>query len=523
METLYYFAIGGTGALTVEPLLHLCAAGLGPRQLTVVLVDPDSANPAVERAIELIELYRKVRDAFGRPDAGFFRTEVSPSRQEEVLWSPIGRENAGAQGGNTTLGAYVDDTRMAETLRRAGLLFDLLYSQRQQEERLREGFRGNPAIGSILMTGLKDAKLIQNLKQAAAGDNEKSFFAVGSIFGGTGAAGLPVLATLLQPARIAGETDAAWQERSASFRARLGAAVITPYFSLPQPTGAESAERRLRPDSSVFLRNTRAALPTYVRDRTAYGSLYVVGDSLSLPHLRRVYSAGGEEQRNDPYVVELYAALAALDFARNRPEHRESTGFYFTRVSGRTPGWPDLPLAEPERAELQAFLVGTNLFLQYFGPTRDDAAKQLLMRELAALPWLGQIGLSPAFVREDSAALDLLGAYFAAVWGYLFAVQNAPTGQQTRLDLVRFTTPSDRRIPTPVQFPFSTEEPTFALPRIDATLSSFGASGALGDRVEAFRWFNRVRDRDPRGLPGFLHYLRSASRLYVGTATRGVS
>ena len=317
--TLYYFAIGGTGALSVEPLVHLCAAGLGPPSLRVVLIDADSASPSVERALELLKQYRQVREAFGRPAQGFFRTDISPTLPNEVHWSPIGKENPGAEGGNTTLATYVTETRMDGSLRNARLLFDLLYSKQQRDELLREGFRGNPAIGSILLNGLKDTRLIESLRKSAEGDTGKAFFATGSIFGGTGAAGLPVVANLLQPEREDHETSAAWEDRRAGFRAQLGAALITPYFSLPPAPDDAAGRGRLHPDSSSFLRNTRAALPTYTRGRTGYGSMYVIGDSRSLPHQRRRYSAGGKEQRNDPHAVELYAALAALHFAADRP------------------------------------------------------------------------------------------------------------------------------------------------------------------------------------------------------------
>ena len=46
---------------------------------------------------------------------------------------------------------------------------------------------------------------------------------------------------------------------------------------------------------------------------------------------------------------------------------------------------------------------------------------------------------------------------------------------------------------------------------------------ALRDNVDFFRWFNRVRDRDPRRIAGFLHYLHAASLGYVRDNTRGAS
>ena len=91
-RALTYFALGGSGIRALEPLLHLCALGLGPRQLNVVLIDPDQSNAAVTRSRELLDLYRKVRHAItdgGAPEDGYFRTEVKDIAGSALLWSPI--------------------------------------------------------------------------------------------------------------------------------------------------------------------------------------------------------------------------------------------------------------------------------------------------------------------------------------------------------------------------------------------------------------------------------------------------
>ena len=41
MPTNYVIGIGGTGARVVEARVHCCAAGLGPEQLSLLIVDPD--------------------------------------------------------------------------------------------------------------------------------------------------------------------------------------------------------------------------------------------------------------------------------------------------------------------------------------------------------------------------------------------------------------------------------------------------------------------------------------------------
>src|SRR5437868_4187251 len=97
-DTLYYFAVGGTGALTVEPLILLCAAGLGPTRLAVTLIDADAANPAFARAQMLLKQYGDVRNSFGRPANGFFRTELIRTKRSESVWSPLGSADPGQAG-----------------------------------------------------------------------------------------------------------------------------------------------------------------------------------------------------------------------------------------------------------------------------------------------------------------------------------------------------------------------------------------------------------------------------------------
>jgi hypothetical protein len=436
-RTLYYFAIGGTGALSVEPLLHLCAAGIGPDRLAVILIDPDAGSPAMGRALGLIERYDRIRRDFGNPTDGFFRTALLRTARQDSVWSPLAGDAQGT--GEQTLESFVQRARMDGESRDAVDLFDLLFSPAQQRERLKEGFRGNPAIGSIMMHGLKDAPLFKELLNSAKNDTDSLFFAVGSIFGGTGASALPVVAKLLADAGVD--------------RSRIGGALMTPYYALGVPSTDEERDGRLKPESAKFLAATAAALPTYTRGQTRYGALYVIGDEQSLSKARKQYSAGGSSQRNDPHFVELFAALAALDFASSHPD-----GIMYTSVAGAEPGWSDLPLAEQERRALRSFFVATNFFLQYFGSNRSGADEQRLAAELEKMWWVQDAQLEPNFVRSFARELNELGVYFEAVWGWLWTVAH----NYRALRLVSFDSPAGMRITVPEsyagRFQWSTEE-----------------------------------------------------------------
>src|SRR4051812_19966003 len=90
-RTLVFFALGGGGVRTLEALLHLCALGLGPARLRVLVVDPDQANGSAGRALRALNDYRDARAGLARaaPPEGFFRTEVELLAPHTPVWSPL--------------------------------------------------------------------------------------------------------------------------------------------------------------------------------------------------------------------------------------------------------------------------------------------------------------------------------------------------------------------------------------------------------------------------------------------------
>src|SRR5689334_236385 len=54
-------AMGGSGARCAEALAYLCAAGLGPNDLTVLIADADTQNFNVVRAVEVLGIYAKLQ------------------------------------------------------------------------------------------------------------------------------------------------------------------------------------------------------------------------------------------------------------------------------------------------------------------------------------------------------------------------------------------------------------------------------------------------------------------------------
>src|SRR5690348_13588398 len=143
-RSLTYFALGGSGIRALEPLLHLCALGLGPRQLNVVLIDPDQSNAAIERTKTRLRLYQRIRSALledGAPADGYFRTEIKDVVGQSVVWSPIADD---ATQQSCVFQSRVDRPLMNGSSKQLGQLFDLLYAERIRKMDLTLGFRGVP-------------------------------------------------------------------------------------------------------------------------------------------------------------------------------------------------------------------------------------------------------------------------------------------------------------------------------------------------------------------------------------------
>lgn len=324
----YVIGIGGTGAKCVEALMHLCAAGLLPDEdLYAVFVDPDRSNGSLERAETTLQQYAKCKSLqLGKTE--IFKTPLTIA--EPDVWSPFGDD------ARPRLDDFFKYHTLKVTDESAAHLFDILYNDEEKQTSLQEGFRGHPSIGAAVMAAtlrLGDGEpwetFRDKIKQDIGGGALSKVILVGSIFGGTGASGLPTIARLIH------------DELSNSGRGgvRLGGVLVLPYFSF-DPVKGES----MRADSDKFLLSTQAALKYYHQqaDLDVYDAVYLLGDE-SLSPVRQP-SIGGRMQRNEPHYMEMYAALACLDFFIRG---RDAQDYYMlARDTTDRLGWGDLPYGD---------------------------------------------------------------------------------------------------------------------------------------------------------------------------------
>lgn len=306
MSKLFIFGIGGTGARVLRSFTHLCASGVKLENTSTVIpiiIDPDSDNNDMDRTVKLINNYRKVNKHIGGSENGHgllgthfqslgeyhnINTNNNDRISEDILLS---FDILSSDTFQDTLSIPFINSPLTRHL------LELIYTREGLEKPLTHGYLGHPNIGSMLLHKMKESKEFNYFaSNFASGDR---VFIISSIFGGTGAAGFPVLVKILRDRRSTLQSAAAMNS------AAIGAVSIQPYFNVQTDTSSNI-------DSSNFITKTKAALAYYARNLGVVNSLYYLGDK-DVPALYN-NSDGGKTQRNNANLIEFIAALSIFHF-----------------------------------------------------------------------------------------------------------------------------------------------------------------------------------------------------------------
>jgi len=387
---VFAIGIGGTGAKCVESLVHLHAAGLitdqagRPVRLGTFLVDPDLQSTLLARTEIAIDRYSRLREQLGNSSEGFAASEID----NYGTWSPL----AGAKPGIT-----LDQVFSKPVLRNnaSGLadLFDCLYPPEEQTAELDVGFRGRPPIGSAVMsriTLVKAAKagawksLLADIQTAAGSGDAPIIHLFGSVFGGTGASGVPTLGGMLKT----------WLQQQGLSKVRVHASLLLPYFDFDgqgdQGTGIHAEARN-------FQLNTDAALQYLANNgKSCFDQVYLVGSDIKA---RYDFSIGGRSQDNDAHIVELLSSLGvrhgcgsalANDYAyvlsrvredqitwEDVPENRD-VGTELARAARFAVAWQrnySLEIDAAQNTSVKLFASGAPWIRQYFSLSEEQITK----------------------------------------------------------------------------------------------------------------------------------------------------
>lgn len=186
----YVLPVGGSGARVAEALLCAACAGVFQAdELHVLLADTDHRG---SRSAELLRAkyadYARMQQLCGQQEGAIrpFGTRLTFRAWPEAL-----PEDAAT---------LADMTSAMET---DALLRQALFDREASALDLREGFHGRRMLGQVIFAGLLEAsernaqdalrRMLEDMCQAVALGEEVRVVLVGSVCGGTGAAGIPML------------------------------------------------------------------------------------------------------------------------------------------------------------------------------------------------------------------------------------------------------------------------------------------------------------------------------------------
>ena len=364
----YLIAVGGTGAKIAEAAVHLVAAGIMPGPLTVLFVDADEGNGSVTRAIDAVKGYSKCQGQFD-PRVDPFRTSVT--LLSDKPWSPIDPEAKTLR----RIFAFPAMQQQEQDVMRC------LYSDAEIDLDLTEGFRARPAIGAAVWAQKVNwegaegfGALRAHLAQEPQNVQVKVALA-GSIFGGTGASGVPTIAKLISRQYP---------------NCQIAMFPLLPYFTF----GDVGVDGRITADPTVFISNTKEALKYY--EKRGYlnfcHAIYLLGDEYQALMLKP--AVGRRDQCNEPHYLELVAALGMAHFFHTKVDRNSL--YLSSRKEGLRIQWEDLPVEKPAEngprsdwdikfRRLARFAVAMR---NCFAPTMNDA---LAKGKTFRAPWYGDL------------------------------------------------------------------------------------------------------------------------------------
>lgn len=311
MAKLYVFGIGGTGSRVIHSLTMLLASGIeiDPKfdEIVPMLIDTDENNGNLTDLVSAIRTYNKIHNTCykGISNDGkkghFFRTKIR---------KPAHLSIKSASAKNISDLIQYDILINKSPQNRA--LIDLLFDENIRNNELENGFLGNPNIGTIVLRDIINSEQFKNFTNQIG--NEDRIFLINSIFGGTGAAGYPLLLKVfrdekngLNNARVLNECI-------------IGGLTVLPYFAV-DVQAFESGDSSIH--SNTFLTKTKAALSYYNENiLNEINALYYIADNKKSSFENH---EGGPNQKNPAHFIEVAGALSIIDFSRHQSSAMDVT------------------------------------------------------------------------------------------------------------------------------------------------------------------------------------------------------
>ncbi len=422
--------VGGTGAKCVEAITHLAAIGaFGNERILTLIVDPDSANGTLARVQRVGREYARVHHILAANQSGIFGPQFTQTTPD--VWSPFSKDD------QRSLRDFLEFDILRNSAPDLASLVQVLYSQQELDANLDVGFLGHPSIGAAIFAKALDfgaqpwSTVLQTVEQAVGSGTNVDIMLLGSVFGGTGASGIPTIGRRLRD-RLA----------SHATTVRIATTLVLPYFTFAYENKESEA---LRAEAEHFVANSQSALTYYFKndlDKT-FDAMYAVGDRqpVPMPHA----SKGGVSQNNAPHHVELIAALAAREFFMEESPAgvRVASRRHADRIA-----WEDLPVGQDSDFDER--------FTQF---TRMAFAFQAVYRPLLqgkngssySAPWVtghflrgrDRISLDDAVLQQD---LDALMDYFKSHLYWAASIAHTTREDRPFLNYLSFANEDENKI-----------------------------------------------------------------------------
>lgn len=316
MNNLYVIAIGGSGERILRSLTMALATGvdINATKVIPVIVDNDANSRALTQCKSLISAYRDPEYPGVRALYSAI-TPHMPSFCRADIADPIILDVSGGNIGNlkNVIGCPTsqgEDDPNDKAIKSVLAERELLFTESELDMPLDVGYVGCPNIGSVVMNSMSLTDSRFNMVMAASPND--GVIVVGSLFGGTGAAGIPLIVNKLL------------QNDATKDKPQIGVVAMLPYFQIDEKEGHDN-EKMASYDvkSDIFDLKTRAALMYYDKHMSKQiDYMYYVGDD-NQPIFKK--SIGGVTQENPAQLCDLMAAMAIVDFAKS--SHTDKTNY----------------------------------------------------------------------------------------------------------------------------------------------------------------------------------------------------
>lgn len=330
MAKTFIFAIGGTGSRVLRSLTMLMASGVKgmTEDICPIIIDYDLHNGDKDRAITCMKKYSEIQNLVANGVGA--KLEDSNNGYRPYFSTKIGQLN-----GITNWSWQFNLRKEMESLKYSDYIdYDKvnLYAPISQDFvnclydsninsvyaelnlNMKEGFQGNPNIGSVVFNDLKGCLEFNAFSNSfRAGDR---IVVIGSIFGGTGSSGIPKIVSAIRN-----------HSKADIKKASLSVVLVLPYFAVNS-----SNDKEISIKSNIFNSKTKAALNYYERSglNAQINSIYYVGDKVQTkvePHL------GNKEQKNNAHIVELIGAMSVAHFITSAQNGNQRLKYKFNAAN----------------------------------------------------------------------------------------------------------------------------------------------------------------------------------------------